>query len=88
MDRKKLLEYISHLRKKSDSHKLIVFVGAGVSKNVPGMPSWNELIQKMADSIGYSRCSMCSMREDGCENCCKFKNAYSNDEYLKIPQYV
>jgi len=88
MDCKRLLEYISHLRKKGDSHKLIVFVGAGVSKNVPSMPSWSELIQKMADSIGYSRCSVCSVQEEGCKKCCRFKNIYSNDEYLKIPQYV
>ncbi len=88
MDYSNLLDYILHLRQKSDSHKLIIFVGAGVSKNVPGMLDWQELIQKMADAINYSRCYNCRRQTKNCEKTCNFKNAYSTDEYLKIPQYV
>lgn len=88
MDYSNLLDYILHLRQKSDSHKLIIFVGAGVSKNVPGMLDWQELIQKMADAINYSRCYNCRRQTKNCEKNCNFKNAYSTDEYLKIPQYV
>ena len=46
MDNRQLLQYIEMLRQKSDTNKLIVFVGAGVSKNVEGMPDWYELIKK------------------------------------------
>ena len=84
MDYSNLLDYILHLRQKSDSHKLIIFVGAGVSKNVPGMLDWQELIQKMADAINYSRCYNCRRQTKNCEKNCNFKNAYSTDEYLKM----
>ena len=41
-----LLNYISIFREKAEQGKLVIFVGAGVSCNVDGMPSWNTLIQK------------------------------------------
>ena len=88
MEGKELLNYIRLLREKSNANKLIIFVGAGVSRNVEGMPSWNDLIKKMADSIGYSRCKMCKDKDKNCKKTCKFKETYSTDEYLKIPQYV
>lgn len=88
------------MREKNDLNKLVVFVGAGVSRNVLGMPSWEELIIKMADAIGYSRCDLCKHKKDcelRCSNCaqkgtcsqkCYSLSDYSSDEYLKIPQYV
>lgn len=88
MDNREILEYVRLLREKANSNKLIVFVGAGVSCNVEGMPSWNTLVTKMADSIKYTRCSSCKEKVKGCNDTCKFKNNYSTDEYLKIPQYV
>ena len=88
MDNIELLEHIRNFREKTNTDKLIVFVGAGVSCNVANMPSWNALIQEMAKSIKYSRCTSCRKKEKGCEKTCKFTDSFSTDEYLKIPQYV
>lgn len=88
MDYKELLKHIRLFRTKANTNKLIVFVGAGVSCNVDNMPNWNDLIQEMAKSINYSRCSACKKKERNCAKTCKFKDSYSTDEYLKIPQYV
>ena len=59
MDNRDLLKHIRLFRKKANTDKLITFVGAGVSRNVAGMPDWNTLIQKMADAINYSRFCSC-----------------------------
>ena len=67
MDNKTLLNTIHLLREESDKDKLVVFVGAGVSCNVPGMPSWGKLIYKMAEVIGYSKCTTCSHKKE-CKN--------------------
>ena len=88
MDTKDLLSYIRLLREKAHTDKLIFFVGAGVSCNVDGMPSWNDLICKMADSIKYSRCSTCKEKTKDCNKTCKLANTFSPDDFLKIPQYV
>ena len=88
MDSKKLLKSINLIREKAENNKLIVFVGAGVSRNVEGMPSWYALVKAMADAIHYSKCDDCKNREDGCEGNCRLREEYSNDEFLKIPQYV
>ena len=85
---KDLLEHIWLFREKAEKGRLVVFIGAGVSRNVDGMPDWNMLIQKMAEAIGYSRCVSCKKKREGCEKCCLLKNDYSTDEFLKIPQYV
>ena len=66
----------------------IIFVGAGVSCNVDGMPSWNALIQNMAKAIDYSRCDTCRHRLESCENTCLLKDDFSTDELLKVPQHV
>ena len=88
MDPKMLLESIKLVREKAENNKLIIFVGAGVSRNVKGMPSWYALVKAMADAIGYSKCIDCSHKDEHCEESCKLKEDYSNDEFLKIPQYV
>lgn len=88
MNNMDLLKHIRNFRHKTNTDKLIVFVGAGVSCNVANMPSWNALIQEMAKSIKYSRCSICRKKEKDCEKTCKFTDSFSTDEYLKIPQYV
>lgn len=88
MDSKKLLESINLIREKAENDKLIVFVGAGVSRNVEGMPSWYALVKAMAEAIHYSKCDDCKHRVDNCENGCRLREEYSNDEFLKIPQYV
>lgn len=88
MSNQDLLEYISFFREKAEQGKLVIFVGAGVSCNVEGMPDWNNLIQSMAKAIGYSKCTSCRHWSATCQQNCLFKNDYSTDELLKIPQYV
>lgn len=88
MNNREILEYVRLLREKANSNKLIVFVGAGVSCNVEGMPDWNALIGKMAEAIKYSKCSVCRKKTKDCNKTCKLRYSYSTDEYLKIPQYV
>lgn len=88
MDKTKILKYIQLFREKAEQHKLVIFVGAGVSCNVEGFPDWNGLIQNMANSIGYSKCFSCRHKTDTCEETCQFRSDYSTDEFLKIPQYV
>lgn len=88
MTNEKILNYIRTLREKSEADKLIAFVGAGVSRNVSGMPSWYELIVKMANAANYSKCETCAHKKPKCKNTCNFKEEYTPDEFLKIPQYV
>lgn len=88
MEHKELLKYIRLFREKANTNKLIIFVGAGVSCNVKGMPSWRGLVEKMDKSIGYFKCTDCEKKKKGCKQDCKEYNNYSSDELLKIPQYV
>jgi len=88
MGNQELLEYFSLFREKAELGKLVVFVGAGVSCNVEGMPDWNSLIQSMAKAIDYSKCTSCRHKSETCEETCLLRNDFSSDEFLKIPQYV
>lgn len=88
MGNQELLEYFSLFREKAEQGKLVIFVGAGVSCNVKGMPDWNSLIQKMAKAIDYSKCTSCKHKSETCKETCLLKNDFSADEFLKIPQYV
>lgn len=88
MTNEKLLNYIRILRNKSEADKLIAFIGSGVSRNVAGMPSWYELIVKMANIASYSKCETCTHKKPNCKVTCNFKEDYTPDEFLKIPQYV
>lgn len=88
MGNDELLNYISMFREKAEQGKLVIFIGAGVSCNVDGMPSWNALIQNMAKAIDYSRCDTCRHRLESCENTCLLKDDFSTDELLKVPQHV
>lgn len=88
MSNNELLNYISMFREKAEQGKLVIFVGAGVSCNVDGMPNWNTLIQNMAKAISYSRCNSCRHKAEKCESTCFLKDDFSTDEFLKIPQYV
>lgn len=54
--------------------KLSVFVGAGVSR-LSGYPSWNSLVQSMADEVG------CTYTKDENGN-----GVFAPEELLKIPQ--
>ncbi len=54
-------------------NKLVVFVGAGVSKN-SSFPTWQELVSEMNNIINY--------RDLGIEK------TFSNEDLLKIPQFL
>lgn len=69
MENRELIDRIYYLREKADNNKLAVFVGAGVSCNVQGMPSWAELVAKMAKEVGYVKCNNCRRKKD-CESNC------------------
>jgi hypothetical protein len=43
---------VSEIREAYQTGKLILFVGAGVSKNL-GLPTWSELIRQIAKELGY-----------------------------------
>lgn len=50
-------DYISafrDIRKARDNNKLVIFVGAGISKN-SNLPSWKELIEEFAEEIQYDQ---------------------------------
>lgn len=85
-----VINFIQTIRKKADQNKLIEFVGAGASRNVPGMPSWFELVLAMAKEIDYKNCKRCKNKSADCHKKCRKYDKYPipQDDYLKIPQYV
>lgn len=86
---------IEKIRKEKKNHKLVIFVGAGVSRN-SGACSWFELVKEIAEKIKYSKCNDCEMKAINCTFCdnkvkvcndnCYFKYNFSNEEFLLIPQ--
>ncbi|MCM1271778.1 MAG: SIR2 family protein, partial [Ruminococcus flavefaciens] len=94
-----IITQIEKIREINQQHKLVIFVGAGVSKN-SGVCSWWDLVRDMADSIGYNNCDKCKMKYLICSECgenlelcsydnynCNYKYNFSTDDFLKIPQY-
>lgn len=78
---------IREIQKAQEDDRLVIFVGAGVSKN-SGIPSWWELIKKFADELGYSRCDVCKKRTADCPSKdCKDQFEYTREEFLRIPEY-
>ncbi|EWM53166.1 SIR2 family protein [Ruminococcus flavefaciens] len=96
----KIMKQIEKIREINKQHKLVIFVGAGVSRN-SGVCSWWELVKKIAIETNYKDiCEKCELKHltytEGDENAisCKFNDRscqyefnFSNDEFLKIPQY-
>ena len=66
---------IHHIKEAIKQNKLVIFVGAGVSKN-SHVPTWGSLVRKYAEELHYTQCLSCH-----------FKTYFSTDEYIKIPQY-
>ena len=64
-------EKVRYIKKAKDQNKLIIFVGAGVSKN-SNLPDWEQLIKVFINKLNYPI-------SEG--------EKLSSDEYLKIPQY-
>lgn len=78
---------IKEIQKAQEDDRLVIFVGAGVSKN-SGVPSWYELIRKFADELGYSRCDTCQKKVADCpKSDCKDRYEYTQEEFLRIPEY-
>lgn len=78
---------IKEIQKAQEDDRLVVFVGAGVSKN-SGIPSWWDLIKKFADELGYSRCDTCKKKTADCPKVdCKNQFDYTQEEFLRIPEY-
>ncbi len=95
----KIISQIEKIREIKNQNKLVIFVGAGVSKN-SGVCSWWELVRDIAIKIRYDDiCEKCATKYehnsecgDGCEFCssnskCYWKYNFSADDFLKIPQY-
>ena len=70
------LTSIKNIQKAIENNKLVIFVGAGVSRN-SGIPTWAELIKELAKDLG--------IKAKGTDS--KGNEVFSNDEFLKIPQY-
>lgn len=92
---KVICSQIEKIREEKRNHKLVIFVGAGVSKN-SGACSWWELVKEIADKINYNKCNSCEMKKVKCTSCgnrvkicnedCMLKYNFTNEEYLLIPQ--
>lgn len=97
---KDIKKQIEDIREINRQHKLVIFVGAGVSQN-SGVCSWWELVKDIALKINYHDiCDKCEMKSLICSECgeglelcsfdgysCKYKYSFSSEEFLKIPQY-
>lgn len=78
---------VIEIKRAQENNQLVIFVGAGVSANSK-IPTWGELIEKIATQIGYDRCDYCKCRKESCpEDDCGFRNHYCQEEYLRIPEY-
>ncbi len=79
---------ISDIIKAQKNNQLVIFVGAGVSKN-SNIPTWKELIREIAKSIQYDeKCTNCAQRTDICPKTdCIGRYDYTQDEMLRIPEY-
>lgn len=78
---------IKEIQKAQEDDRLVIFVGAGVSKN-SGVPSWWELIRNFGDELGYSRCDTCQKKVADCpKSDCKDRYEYTQEEFLRIPEY-
>ena len=70
------LKSIINIQKAIENRKLVIFVGAGVSRN-SGIPTWGELVSQLAKDLGINAKAHDA---DGF-------NYYGGEDYLKIPQY-
>lgn len=81
-DLMQLDEKIKDIRRVRDNNKLVIFVGAGVSKN-SNIPTWRELVQVFAKKIDYKKCVSCESKnkKHPIANC-----PIRQDEYITIPE--
>lgn len=50
---KQQISNLLHIQQASRENRLVIFVGAGVSRN-SGIPTWNELIESMKSELSGS----------------------------------
>lgn len=95
----KIIEQIEKIKQINANKNLVIFVGAGVSKN-SGVCSWWELVKEIADKIGENKCTSCEIKDLLCGECgeqiemcsingynCKLKYDFSAEDFLRIPQH-
>lgn len=95
----KIIEQIEKIKQINSNENLVIFVGAGVSKN-SGVCSWWELVKEIADKIGENKCTSCEIKDLLCGECgeqiemcsingynCKLKYDFSAEDFLRIPQH-
>lgn len=95
----KIIEQIEKIKQINLNENLVIFVGAGVSKN-SGVCSWWELVKEIADKIGENKCTSCEIKDLLCAECgaqiemcsingynCKLKYDFSAEDFLRIPQH-
>ena len=96
----KIVKQIERIKLINANNNLVIFVGAGVSKN-SGVCSWWELVKEIADRIGKNKCAACKMKKNlKCVKCgkkfeycvdhiddCELKYDFSGEDFLRIPQY-
>jgi len=79
-------ENITDIKNALKNEKLIIFVGAGVSKN-SGVPTWGKIVKEYAKKLNYTQCLSCPFQHQDCQQDCQHQYHFSTDEYIKIPQY-
>lgn len=80
-------EAIREIRLAQRSNRLVLFVGAGVSAN-SGIPTWENLIRKIAVHIGYDNCHKCKNRHADCpRKDCHERYSFSQSDFVRIPDY-
>lgn len=81
------LKAINEIKRAQENNRLVVFVGAGVSKN-SNMPSWGELVAHIAKKVGYRAEILNRLESEGYDkDLPKVENWFTQDEYLRIPEY-
>ncbi len=77
-----LCDKVDYIRNAKDNGRLVIFVGAGVSKN-SNIPGWYQLIKAFSKELPYNKCNSC----EAIDTCEGYECDFSTDEFLKIPQY-
>lgn len=81
------IQAIKEIQKAQEKNQLVIFVGSGVSNN-SDIPTWGDLIKVIADELKYDKCNSCKNQQEDCHELeCKERYDFSQDEYLRIPEY-
>lgn len=94
-----IIRQIEKIKQINSNDNLVIFVGAGVSRN-SGVCSWWELVKEIAEKIGENKCASCEVKDLICGECgeqielcsiddynCKLKYDFSAEDFLRIPQH-